>query len=310
MSRKRCVLLLLLVASLAACTSAVPAANPALPTPMPVPPTATAVPPAETPTLAPPTPAPTPTAIPSLPLSSDGWAVLAEKDDYDDVQMANLPVDYINVARLHQLLLDSGWQDSHVRQVREFDRDTLQEGLDWLEENAGPDDVVFLYVAAHGKYLNDVLRWREFFAQEWRQIPSHRRLLVIDSCQAANYTGVILGDPAPYLAIAAVAGDEYGWSGLEEEGLPIIGGVFTHYFTAAFEDPQADADGNGRVSVQEAALVAEGQQRTYMHEVVFAVPEFLEVYRQTGADQDPTFPDVTIDDTLGTPLYLALRNAE
>jgi len=308
-SRKICVLLLL-VASLAACTSAVPAANPALPTPTPVPPTATAVPPAEMPTLAPPTPAPTPAAIPSLPLSSDGWAVLAEKDDYDDVQMTNLPVDYVNVARLHQLLLDSGWQASHVRQVREFDRDTLQEGLDWLEENAGPDDVVFLYVAAHGKYLNDVLRWREFFAQEWRQVPSQRRLLVIDSCQAANYTGVILSDPAPYLAIAAVAGDEYGWSGLEEEGLPIIGGVFTHYFAAAFEDPQADADGNGRVSVQEAALVAEGQQRTYMHEVVFAVPEFLEGYRQTGADKDPTFPDVTIDDTIGQPLYLALRNAE
>jgi len=308
-SRKIC-LLMLLVASLAACTSATPAANPALPTPTPVPLTATAVPPAETPALAPPTPAPTPTAIPSLPLSGDGWAVLAEKDDYDDVQMANLPVDYINVARLHQLLLDSGWQDSHVRQVREFERDTLQEGLDWLEANAGPDDVVFLYVAAHGKYLNDVLRWREFFAQEWRQIPSHRRLLVIDSCQAANYTGVILGDPAPYLAIAAVAGDEYGWSGLEEEGLPIIGGVFTHYFAAAFEDPQADADGDGRVSVQEAALIAEDQQRTYMHEVVFAVPEFLEGYRQTGADQDPTFPDVVVDDTLGTPLYLALRNAK
>jgi len=301
-SRKRCVLLLLM-ASLAACTSAVPAANPASPTPTPVPP-------AETPTAVPPTPAPTPAAIPSLPLSSDGWAVLAEKDDYQDVQMTNLPVDYINVAQLHQLLLDLGWQDSHVRQVREFDRDALQEGLDWLEANAGQDDVVFLYVAAHGKYLNDVLRWREFFAQEWRQIPSHRRLLVIDSCQAANYTAVVLSDPAPSLAIAAVAGDEYGWSGLEEEGLPIIGGVFTHYFAAAFEDPQADADGNGRVSVQEAALMAEGQQRTYMHEVVFAVPEFLEGYRQAGADQDPTFPDVTIDDTLGTPLYLELRNEE
>ncbi len=59
---------------------------------------------------------PAPAAIPSLPLCSDGWAVLAEKDDYDDVQMTNLPVDYINVVQLHQLLLDSGWQDSHVRQ--------------------------------------------------------------------------------------------------------------------------------------------------------------------------------------------------
>jgi hypothetical protein len=153
-----------------------------------------------------------------------------------------------------------------------------------------------------------VVTWGEFFAADWEQIPSHRRLLVIDSCQAANYIGAVSGDPAPYLSIAAVAGDEYGWSGLEEEGLPIIGGVFTHYFAAAFDDPNADTDSDGFVSVQEAALMAEGQQRIYMHDVVFAVPEFLEGYHKAGVhpDKDPGFPHVVIDDTIGEPLYLTL----
>jgi hypothetical protein len=192
--------------------------------------------------------------------------------------------------------------------LREFDRETLQGDLDWLEENADEDDVIFLYVAAHGRYLKDVVLWGEFFAGEWEQILSHRKLLVIDSCQAANYTGAVTDDPAPHLSVAAVAGDEYGWSGLEEEGLPIIGGVFTHYFAAAFDDPDADADGDGIVSVQEAALVAEGQQRTYMHDVVFAVPEFAESYHDIGVfpDQDPNFPHVVVDDTIGEPLYLML----
>jgi hypothetical protein len=184
----------------------------------------------------------------------NGWAVLAEKDDYSDVEMTDLLVDYVNITQLHQQLLDAGWQESHIHELREFDREALQGDLDWLAENADQDDIVFLYMAAHGKYLREVVTWDEFFATDWEQIPSHRRLLVIDSCQAADYTGAVSGDPAPYLTIAAVAGDEYGWSGLEEEGLPIIGGVFTHYFAAAFDNPNADTDGDGFVSAQEAAL--------------------------------------------------------
>jgi hypothetical protein len=238
----------------------------------------------------------------------NGWAVLAEKDDYSDVEMTDLLVDYINITQLRQQLLDAGWQESHIHELREFDREALQDGLGWLAGSADQDDIVFLYVAAHGKYLREVVTWGEFFAADWEQILSHRRLLVIDSCQAANYTGAVSGDPAPYLSIAAVAGDEYGWSGLEEEGLPIIGGVFTHYFAAAFEDPNADTDSDGFVSVQEAALMAEGQQRTYMHDVVFAVAEFLEGYHKVGVhpDKDPGFPHVVIDDTIGEPLYLTL----
>jgi Tol biopolymer transport system component/formylglycine-generating enzyme required for sulfatase activity len=250
---------------------------------------------------------PTPTTL-TTDRKVQGWAILAQKDDYSDVDMTDLAVDYIGITQMRQVLESSGWKPEHIREQREFDRDTLQEGLDWLAENADQDDVVFLYVAAHGMYLRNVLAWDEFFADEWEQIPSHRRLLVIDSCQAANYTGAISGDPVPYLSIAAVARDEYGWSGLEEEDLPIIGGVFTHYFADAFGDPDADADGNGLVSVQEAARLAEEQQRAYMHDVVFAVPEFLESYHDIGSfpDQDPSFPHVVVDDTVGAPLYLAL----
>ncbi|MDY7075456.1 MAG: BPL-N domain-containing protein [Chloroflexota bacterium] len=238
----------------------------------------------------------------------DGWAVLAQKDDYSDVNMTDLPVNYIGITQMSQILEDAGWNLDHIHELREFDREALQKDLDWLEESADEDDVVFLYVASHGKYLSDVVLWDEFFASEWKQIPSHRRLLVVDSCQAANFTGAVTGDPLPYLSIAAVARNEFGWSGLEEEGLPIIGGVFTHYFADAFDDPGADADGNGIVSVQEAALMAEDQQRAYMHDVVFAVPDFLEMYRAIGVfpDRDPTYPNVVVDDTIDEPLYLKL----
>ena len=238
-----------------------------------------------------------------------GWAVLAEKDNYDDVQMTNLPVDYIGITQLHQLLLDSGWQEAQIHEAREFDQESLTEELDWLAENADQDDLVFVYVAAHGRYLRDVLRWGTFFGREWGEIPSYHQILLIDACQAEEFTDVIANDPEPYLSVAAVASDEYGWSGLEEEGLPIIGGVFTHYFTLAFQDPEADTDEDGQVSAQEAALWAEAQQRTYMHEVVFAVPEFVEDYHAIGAynDQDPEFPHVVMKDTIGMPVFLELE---
>ncbi len=273
----------------------------------PVPSTSTPAPPTLTATPAPPTATPPPAERASDGVVQ-GWAVLAQKDDYSDVDMTDILVDHIGITQMRQVLDDSGWDTDHVHELREFDRETLQDNLDWLAENADQDDVVFLYVAAHGTYLKKVLAWDTFFATDWAEIPSQRRLLVIDSCQAANYTATVSGDPSPHLSIAAVAGDEYAWSGLEEEGLPIIGGVFTHYFAAAFDDPDADSDGNGLVSVQEAALMAEGQQRTYMHDVVFAVPEFVEMYHNSGAfpDQDPAFPHVVVDDAIGEPLYLAL----
>ncbi len=100
--------------------------------------------------------------------------------------------------------------------------------------------------------------------------------------------------------------DEYGWKGIDDEGLPIVGGIFTYYFAEALTDPTADADENGQVSVQEAALVAEKEQREYMHDVVFAVPEFVEMYHSIGVEpeKDKSFPDVIISDSLGEDLYL------
>jgi hypothetical protein len=181
--------------------------------------------------------------------------------------------------------------------------------LDWLAKNADQDDLVFVYVAAHGSYLRNVLRWSAFFGREWEEIPSYHQLLLIDSCQAEEFTAAVASDPEPYLSVAAVGSDEYGWSGLEEEGLPIIGGVFTHYFTLAFQNPEADTDGDGQVSAQEAALKAEAQQRTYMHEVVFAVPDFVEDYHAIGVypEQDPEFPHVMVKDMIDTPMFLELK---
>lgn len=238
----------------------------------------------------------------------EGWAILAEKDDYRDLNMTDMLVDYIDITRMRQALEKSGWNPDYIHDLREFDQEILQVELDWLEENADENDIVILYVTAHGDYLLDVLRWRSFFTDEWEHISSQRRLLVVDSCQATNLTYAVISDPSPHLSIAAVDGDEYAWKGLEEKGLAIVGGVFTYYFSSALNDPNADINGDGRVSVQEAALMAEEQQRNYFHEVVLVVPKFVDMFHALAVapERDPDYPHVIVDDTIGEPLFLTL----
>jgi hypothetical protein len=43
-----------------------------------------------------------------------------------------------------------------------------------------------------------------------------------------------------------------------------------------------------------------------MHEVVFEAPEYLEMYKVAGLDiEDPDYPHVIIDDTIGSPVILS-----
>jgi hypothetical protein len=235
-----------------------------------------------------------------------GWAVLADKNDYSDVGMTDLPLDYINLERIRQVLLDAGWKNSQILELLEFDQTNLREALDWLSEQADEDDLVFVYISSHGLYLHQNLHWGNFFPQDWRRIKSQKRVLILQACRAGAFTADLRSDPDPYLSIGAVGKDEDGWAGSEEEGLPIIGSVFTFYFTSAFDDPKADSDGDGVVCLQEAALYAEEHQRNYMHEVVFEVPEFLEMFKSAGfPTEDPAYPHVVMQDRIGTPVILS-----
>lgn len=235
----------------------------------------------------------------------DVYAVLAAKDDYKDVGMTDLLVDYVDLTRLREALESLGWPAESIIELREFTREDLLAEMDRLEAQADANDLVFFYVASHGRYLSDVVVWQDFFPAEWEEIPSLNKVLLVDSCQAAKFTNQLSGEVG--LTIAAVDEDEYGWKGIEEEGLPIVGGIFTYYFAKALTDPAADGNGDGKISVQEAALAAEELQRDYMHDVVFSVPEFLEGYYGLGVepDKDETFPDVIISKSLEGELFLS-----
>lgn len=271
-------------------------------------------------------PSPSPTTTPSGILSEkqvlkpldghlteqgvQGWAVLVAKEDYSDTGDVNLDTGFLNMHQMRSLLDYYGWQDDHILELRDnFGTDEIRKSLDWLETVADQDDVVLFYVQGHSSYLREGLDWHTFFADEWEDILSQRRVLIVEACQAAEFTEVTLNDPNSQLTVASVDSGEITWAGLWEEGMPIVGGVFSHYFFAAFTDPTADIDEDGIISIQESASAAGNKQRKYMHEIIFKVPEFLEQYHAFGIYpmENPDFPSVVISDAIGEPVFLDLK---
>jgi len=239
-----------------------------------------------------------------------GWAVLAAKEDYSDTGGTDIKTGFLNLHQMKALLAYYGWEDGQILEIRDnLGMAEIRAALDWLEQVAEEDDLVLFFIQSHSSYLRDGLEWHSFFPDEWAEIVSDRRVLIVEACQAGEFTASTAGDTSRQLTIASSAADELGWVGLWEEGKPIIGGVFSHYFLSAFTDPTADADGSGQISIQEAAIAAQEPQRSYMHEVIFTVPEFLEGYHANGfyPETDPEFPHVVISDQLGEPVYLDLQ---
>jgi hypothetical protein len=242
--------------------------------------------------------------------SVQGWAVLVAKEDYSDTGGTDINTGFLNLYQLKALLDYYGWQDDHILEIRDMvGIAEMRAALDWLAKVSDQDDVVFVFIQAHGSYLREELDWQAFFPSEWANIPSNRRVLVIDACQAGEFTSAPASDNHPQLTIASSAADEFSWAGLWEEGKPIIGGVFSHYFISAFTDPTADIDVSGQISIQEAAYAAQQPLREYMHEQIFTVPEFLDGYHSYGVypESDPDYPHVIVNDQLDEPVYLDLR---
>ena len=67
---------------------------------------------------------------------------------------------------------------------------------------------------------------------------------------------------------------------MEEEGLPLMGAVFTYYFAESILDDTLDSNLDGFVSVQEAFDTASQRTRTYYRDAIFEVPDYLVMFEE------------------------------
>jgi hypothetical protein len=238
----------------------------------------------------------------------DAYALLAERNAFREHGLPDLDVAHRNTARLRALLLSLGWRPDHIREAREFDAASLREAMGWLAARADPDDLVLCYVFSHGSFLEDEVEWSSRFPAHWEEVPGGSRALIVDACRAGALVEAARRGGA-CLAVGAVGERELAWAGEPGEGLPVVGGVFTHYLVEAAEDPAADTDRDGSVSLQEAASLADARQRAYLHAEVLSVPRFLRLFHEAGhrPELDPGYPRVVVRDGYGRPFRLDRR---
>lgn len=157
--------------------------------------------------------------------------------------------------------------------------------------------------------MRNALLWNDWFLSAWREVDTSRRILMIDTCHAGEFIEPIYDDPKSHISLSHCSVDEVAWAGLPEEGLPIIGSVWNYYFTNALCNSTADSDKNGFVSVEEAFNFSTPLVQTYMNETVFAVPEFLQSYRDIGIypENYGAYPHPVMDDQYPDELHLDLR---
>ena len=238
----------------------------------------------------------------------EGWAAILDMNNFPE-GWSSLPMDFINSEMVSQVLVDLGWQSDHI--YVKHDNLTLycvEEAVEWLVNNADSNDIALFYISTHGGWMRREILWNDWFPSEWQKLDTSERILMIDTCSAGEFTEPVKYDPKPHISLGHCSAGEVAWAGVEEEGLPIIGGVWTYYFVNALCNSTADSDENGFVSAEEAFDFSTSLVQRYMNETVFAVPQFLEMYHNISIypEEYDAYPHPVMDDQYPGQLYLDL----
>jgi formylglycine-generating enzyme required for sulfatase activity len=241
----------------------------------------------------------------------EGWAVLAAQEHYEGLSLAeDQEAGFGYLDKLENALVQAGWNTDHIRTIRdEVDRESVSEAVHWLAENADEDDLALFYYSGQSKYLDLYLRWHAFFPPLWAQVIG-LRVLVMDTCSGEYFARAVSGDRQGGLAIGSADGGQCGWFGLIEDGTEITGPAFTNYFVATLEEPAADIDGDGWVSIQEATLYVDPMRRAYIQENIFPVEPFRRRFFASWEDRSTeglNYPSVWLRDQMGEPVILNLE---
>ena len=207
------------------------------------------------------TAAPAPTA--------EKWALVIGITDYDGrtrdtVGGAN------DAAVVQKALLANGWPADHIRMLVNADATApnIRAGMDWLVQNSTPDGFSVFHFSGHTKQADsghsggDVEQFHEFLWGAENQFVSDREVGVrmralqghawinMSNCEAAGFEDGFAGPKK--LFTAASREDQKGYERYET-GHSILTGLMVK---DALLGGAGDADGNGRVSLQEAFAYA------------------------------------------------------
>ena len=213
-------------------------------------------------------------APPSFP---PGWAVLIEHNSFFG-RAHDLPVAYINSTRMLTLLMRRGWAPDHILLIRDdLDSALLRYAAEWLAARVRPGDTALLYMASEYQWLDRGLHSHEALPGLWAQIPTTRRVLIVETCFAERVTDAVRGIPG--LGLPAVGRDEWDWWGLRATNRLIRGGAFTYFLTRALADQPRDVP----LDFAAAFPAAVASTQEYFRTVIAATPGALDAFHALGS---------------------------
>ncbi len=208
-----------------------------------------------------PTASPSPKPTPTTPAArtaapQDRWALIVGITDYrspvhDTVAGAS------DARLVRDVLLRNGWRSDHIRVLTDgaATARALTDGLDWLAGRSGPGTFSLFHYSGHVKqrdgheylwpvdngFLSDsslVAAMKAVRGRSWTSIAG---------CEAAGFNDGLASAQRLFTASSAV--DEKSYEHPDWD-LSVWTGVL---WSQGLRDKQADGDGDGRVSVQDAA---------------------------------------------------------
>jgi hypothetical protein len=226
-----------------------------------------------------------------------GWAVVVEYNSYAG-RYSDLPVGYVNSARIVTALVRRGWPPDHILLVRDSqDRAVLRHSVGWLASRVRPGDVALLYIAGEYQFFDGELTWGATFPRVWKQLSTSHRVLIVETCFAERLTAAVTGIPG--LGLPAVGRDELDWWGLRDTGRLLRGGTFTYFLARALESQPVDIPPDFAAAFVTAVAGAQAYFRT----VISTTPGALGSFHARGSypERMTAFPNPHLIREIGAP---------
>jgi hypothetical protein len=201
------------------------------------------------------------------------WAVIVGVSDY---QTASLHVKYTDsgaVELAEQLL--AIWGKSHVQLLTNTlaSKDNVHNAIcQWLERNAGENDVVLFYFAGHGFFRNlvpydgqrtDV----ETMISSWElnkwfdSLNSNNIIIILDACSSGSFIADLSKNGRIILTSSTLSQSSWSIDSIEHC-------VFTHFILESLnESEEADSNGDYGISAEEVFTYSDPKTTSYMEDL-------------------------------------------
>lgn len=208
-------------------------------------------------------------------------------------------------------LMELGWSSDNISVFlgeENMTKAIFLEQLNYLEQEVDENDLVFVYITAHGyTYCRDVLEFNTWFQAEYNQINTTNKIFLMESCHGGEFVEKFY-DPgysmssvsAHELAIALIPGDNGTW--IFDEPL-FSGGISSHFWAKAMIDMEADTTLDGVVSLDELYDFSLPKIKKFYNETFEAYPNTAD-YVKSIVGYTENYPVPIVMDNLEYDLTL------